>query len=326
MNKNVKNSTATLIIFFSILFCVCGYFPILLHDNSENTVEDTTIIDVTSMQLNSLKIENENLKKELEKYQNSPENLLIELRNSYEAKDYDNANNLIEKIHKLANGTTFDIEAQKISQQIKEFNEKTDIQKAKEIIEIKNTSVKKNYAYYYNASNNLFDNMSVLISYKINTTQSIRMVDFSISALNSNNEVINFNTNSSLTKDSITVYLPTTETNCTNTFDKEWDNLAIKKIVINSITLTYSDGSKDFLKHLDGFNYSFVSHTKPIEKPLNTSSNTSNIVEKIEETVYITSTGTKYHRSSCSYLKSKISITKNNAIKQGYTPCSRCNP
>lgn len=44
-------------------------------------------------------------------------------------------------------------------------------------------------------------------------------------------------------------------------------------------------------------------------------------------TVYITKTGTKYHSSGCSYLKkSKISISKDSAIAQGYTACSRCNP
>lgn len=44
-------------------------------------------------------------------------------------------------------------------------------------------------------------------------------------------------------------------------------------------------------------------------------------------TVYITKTGKKYHRGSCSYLRqSKISISLNNACARGYTPCSRCKP
>nr|WP_315022511.1 hypothetical protein [uncultured Aminipila sp.] len=46
-----------------------------------------------------------------------------------------------------------------------------------------------------------------------------------------------------------------------------------------------------------------------------------------EYTVYITETGSKYHRDGCRYLKqSQISISKSNAINQGYTPCSICNP
>ena len=41
-------------------------------------------------------------------------------------------------------------------------------------------------------------------------------------------------------------------------------------------------------------------------------------------TVYITKTGSKYHRDGCSYLKSQIAIDLNVAISQGYTACSRC--
>lgn len=44
-------------------------------------------------------------------------------------------------------------------------------------------------------------------------------------------------------------------------------------------------------------------------------------------TVYITRTGSKYHRSGCRYLsRSKISISRSNAISSGYTPCSVCRP
>ena len=44
------------------------------------------------------------------------------------------------------------------------------------------------------------------------------------------------------------------------------------------------------------------------------------------QTVYITRTGAKYHRSSCRYLKySKIPMSLEKA-KQGYSPCSVCRP
>ncbi len=43
------------------------------------------------------------------------------------------------------------------------------------------------------------------------------------------------------------------------------------------------------------------------------------------DTVYVTNSGTKYHRSGCSYLShSKIAISLSDAKAQGYTPCSRC--
>lgn len=42
--------------------------------------------------------------------------------------------------------------------------------------------------------------------------------------------------------------------------------------------------------------------------------------------VYVTKTGVKYHKSTCSYLrKSKIEKTKTAAKAAGYTACSRCS-
>jgi micrococcal nuclease len=46
-----------------------------------------------------------------------------------------------------------------------------------------------------------------------------------------------------------------------------------------------------------------------------------------EDIVYITNSGTKYHRDGCSSLsKSKIPISRADAIAKGYTACSVCNP
>ena len=49
---------------------------------------------------------------------------------------------------------------------------------------------------------------------------------------------------------------------------------------------------------------------------------------KVESvTVYVTRTGKKYHKASCSYLrKSKIPISLQDAKSNGYTACSRCGP
>lgn len=47
--------------------------------------------------------------------------------------------------------------------------------------------------------------------------------------------------------------------------------------------------------------------------------------DAMSETVYITNTGEKYHRSGCQYLRqSKIAISLDDAINKGYTACSRC--
>lgn len=45
------------------------------------------------------------------------------------------------------------------------------------------------------------------------------------------------------------------------------------------------------------------------------------------DSVYITKTGKKYHRSGCSSLsKSKIEIKRSDAVSRGYQPCRMCKP
>ena len=44
-------------------------------------------------------------------------------------------------------------------------------------------------------------------------------------------------------------------------------------------------------------------------------------------TVYITDSGSKYHREGCRHLtKSKIAIALSDAVARGYTPCKVCKP
>jgi hypothetical protein len=45
------------------------------------------------------------------------------------------------------------------------------------------------------------------------------------------------------------------------------------------------------------------------------------------DTVYVTNTGSKYHRKGCRHLSnSNIAISRSKAIQQGYTPCKACKP
>ena len=49
--------------------------------------------------------------------------------------------------------------------------------------------------------------------------------------------------------------------------------------------------------------------------------------EWVNQTVYITENGTKYHIEDCQYLQnSSIAVTLGEALDKGYTPCSKCNP
>ena len=68
--------------------------------------------------------------------------------------------------------------------------------------------------------------------------------------------------------------------------------------------------------------------TTPTKKPTKVE-NTKNKADKqsSKSTVYITETGTKYHKEGCSYLKkSKIKTTLKDAKDKGLEPCSRCKP
>jgi micrococcal nuclease len=44
-------------------------------------------------------------------------------------------------------------------------------------------------------------------------------------------------------------------------------------------------------------------------------------------TVYVTKTGTKYHKAGCTYLRrSSIPMSSSDAVNSNYSPCSVCNP
>jgi len=62
----------------------------------------------------------------------------------------------------------------------------------------------------------------------------------------------------------------------------------------------------------------FIPDVRPKEQPKE---------EAQETTVYITKSGSKYHRAGCRYLsKSMIPISLKDAKERGYTPCKVCKP
>lgn len=61
----------------------------------------------------------------------------------------------------------------------------------------------------------------------------------------------------------------------------------------------------------------FENNKEPTQTNLDTTGNT----------VYLTKSGTKFHRDGCSSLaKSKIPISYEDATARGFEPCGRCNP
>ncbi len=77
-----------------------------------------------------------------------------------------------------------------------------------------------------------------------------------------------------------------------------------------------------------------AAETKPPEKKTSepqssktTSAVTASSKSVTSSAVYITATGSKFHRDGCGSLsKSKIKIDRNEALEKGYEPCKRCNP
>ena len=66
---------------------------------------------------------------------------------------------------------------------------------------------------------------------------------------------------------------------------------------------------------------------EPEESPPPAEADPPAAAEEQADVVYITETGSKYHRSGCQYLsKSKIETTRAAAVSGGYSPCARCNP
>ena len=63
-----------------------------------------------------------------------------------------------------------------------------------------------------------------------------------------------------------------------------------------------------------------------VQKTTESVQNESSASDNQSQVVYRTKTGKKYHRSGCSYLKSKIETTVSEAQAMGLGPCSGCNP
>lgn len=88
---------------------------------------------------------------------------------------------------------------------------------------------------------------------------------------------------------------------------------------------SYEDGYK--LGYADGYKSGSSRAGKTITKTFShpSAASPSPAPQPKEKTVYVTRTGTKYHKGSCQYLRdSKIEIPLSEAIANGYTACSVC--
>ncbi len=92
---------------------------------------------------------------------------------------------------------------------------------------------------------------------------------------------------------------------------------------LNNYTLSPEDVT--LLNNLkSNANNSYDSYVDSVQSSTKSSSSSS---QNTSYTVYRTKTGSKYHKDGCRYLsKSKIELSKSDAISMGLTPCSVCKP
>lgn len=114
------------------------------------------------------------------------------------------------------------------------------------------------------------------------------------------------------------------------THNADTDTYKLKKTNKKNST-TYKPKGKKLVKKEDitkaSSNTTTKTQTTHTESTTTSETTTTSFDDTDSYEVYITNTGSKYHRGTCSYLRrSKIGISKDDAIAQGYTPCSRCNP
>lgn len=107
---------------------------------------------------------------------------------------------------------------------------------------------------------------------------------------------------------------------------------AMDRLRALSITSWRTDYYGNIIIRSDGKTYSKENSKRPAENtPLITPTAptvapTVPPTQPITNMVYVTQTGTKYHRSGCQYLSANpIAISLSEAQAQGYTPCSVCN-
>lgn len=95
----------------------------------------------------------------------------------------------------------------------------------------------------------------------------------------------------------------------------------LSRLIDDDVQIYRTDDNGTIIVTSDGKNITF--NVKKIANESNQSKDNDN--NDLE--VFVTKSGTKYHRKDCSYLNdSKTSLSLNEAKVSGYNPCSKCNP
>ena len=112
-------------------------------------------------------------------------------------------------------------------------------------------------------------------------------------------------------------------------FSKAAENVnAENLLVLKDFPEVYEEYLKNYQEHrAHSDEYKRPTSKRAPPEKADVSEDAGNTDNSEDPTVYVTRTGKKYHRGSCSYLrKSRIPAKLSEAKRQGYTPCSRCRP
>lgn len=103
-------------------------------------------------------------------------------------------------------------------------------------------------------------------------------------------------------------------------YDAEYTIEQLRSEVDDSYDEGYDDGWSDGAKAQKESDQEYIN-----EHYSNGYASSNSYDDYATATVYITDTGSKYHRYGCQYLRQSChEISISNAEAQGYTPCSRC--
>jgi predicted nuclease with TOPRIM domain len=101
-------------------------------------------------------------------------------------------------------------------------------------------------------------------------------------------------------------------------------NLSEKVDDLNEVIVSLKNTNSDLQDEVSSLEDKLNANTYS-DPAYSQSSNQSSNQLSTSQTVYVTNTGSKYHKSGCQYLRqSCIAISLSNATSQGYTPCSKC--
>lgn len=107
----------------------------------------------------------------------------------------------------------------------------------------------------------------------------------------------------------------------------------LSKLAERGIKVYRTDEAGTIIATSDGKSISFNKQPSPVNTSTNTGSTTVSDTKNNQNdtrddiTVYITKTGSKYHREGCSSLRtSSIPISLSEAKQRGYEPCKICKP